>query len=583
MSTAYTADAPALGVARPRISRLELRLRRLVVVGGPLLVGLIVALPVVLILLNSFNIAQPGREAVYGAQNWLRAFSDPTALEALWNTIALGVVRTAISLPIALALTWLIARSDMPGRAWIEVLCWLGIFLPQLPLTLGWILLLDPRNGLINTTLDQLGLVDGALFNIYSFWGIVWVHLASSSIFYKVVLLVPIFRRVGADLEEAARTCGASQLLATVRVTIPLLAPAVLGVTVLAFVRSLEVFEVELLLGKPANISVYSTRIYDLFREQPPRVGEATALGFVFLLVLAGLALLYQSYVRGKSYTTVTGRGYSSAAVRLGRWRWPISIACFGFFAIALAAPLVFLVLGSFMRRYGFFQLANPYTLSHWQNLFGDPVFFSSVRNTLILAAGAAVIVVVLYSLVAYALVRVRSPLLRVADTLMWLPWAVPGMLMSLGLLWLALGTPLRGVLYGSLMGIILALAIKDSPLSTKFFKASFLQIGRELEECARVTGATWFQTYRRVLLPLLIPTAITVGLLSFLSAIRDVSTAVLLYSAQSRPLSILMLEYSFSGELERGTAIGVLVTVFVLLVTLVARWLGFRLSRERV
>jgi iron(III) transport system permease protein len=221
--------------------------------------------------------------------------------------------------------------------------------------------------------------------------------------------------------------------------------------------------------------------------------------------------------------------------------------------------------------------------LSHWQNLFGDPVFFSSVRNSLILAAGASVIVVLLYSLVAYALVRVRSRLLRVADLLMWLPWAVPGILMSLGLLWLALGTPLRGVLYGTLMGIILALAIKDSPLSTQFFKSAFLQIGRELEECARVTGASWFQTYRRVLLPLLVPTAITVGLLSFLSAIRDVSTAVLLYSAQSRPLSILMLEYSFSGELERGTAIGVLVTVFVLIVTIAARWLGFRLSRERV
>jgi iron(III) transport system permease protein len=199
----------------------------------------------VLLLVNSFNIAPPGREAVYGAQNWLRAFSDPTALAALWNTVALGAVRTAISLPLALALTWLIARSDMPGRSWIELLCWLGIFLPQLPLTLGWILLLDPRYGLVNATLNQAGLTEGSLFNIYSFWGIVWVHLASSSIYYKVVLLLPAFRRVGAALEEAARTCGANQLVATLRVTIPLLAPAVLGVTVLAFVRSLEVFEVD--------------------------------------------------------------------------------------------------------------------------------------------------------------------------------------------------------------------------------------------------------------------------------------------------------------------------------------------------
>jgi iron(III) transport system permease protein len=205
LSTAYAVDAPPLAPGNPKISRLELRLGRLVIVGVPLLVALIVASPVVLLLVNSFNIAPPGREAVYGAQNWLRAFSDPTALAALWNTVALGAVRTAISLPLALALTWLIARSDMPGRSWIELLCWLGIFLPQLPLTLGWILLLDPRYGLVNATLNQAGLTEGSLFNIYSFWGIVWVHLASSSIYYKVVLLLPVFRRVGAALEEAAR------------------------------------------------------------------------------------------------------------------------------------------------------------------------------------------------------------------------------------------------------------------------------------------------------------------------------------------------------------------------------------------
>jgi iron(III) transport system permease protein len=564
-------------------SRLGLRTRSLIAVGAPLLVGVVVALPLALLLLNSFNLAQPGREPVYGVTNWIVAFSDPSAITAVWNTAALGAVRTALSLPIALTLTWLIARSDMPGRSVIELLCWLGVFLPLLPLTLGWILLMDPGYGLINAALEQTGLVRGSVFNIYSFWGIVWVHIASSSVYYKVVLLLPFFRRVAAAFEEAARTCGANQFVTIIRVTIPLLAPAVLGVTVLSFVRSLEVFEVELLLGRPANISVYSTRIYDLFRTQPPHIGEATALGFIFLIVLVGLAVLYQWYLRGKVFTTVTGHGYSTAPARLGRWRWVASAACFAFFGVALAAPLAFLVLGSFMRRYGFFQLANPFTLNHWQNLFGDPVFFSSIRNSIILAAATAVVVIAVYSVVAYAIVRRPSPLLRVTDLLMWMPWAVPGILMSLGLLWLALGTPLRTVLYGSLLGIILAFVIKDSPLSTQFFKVAILQIGPQLEEAARVTGASWRQMYVRVLVPLLIPTAITVGLLSFLSAIRDVSTSVLLYSASSRPLSILMLEYSFSGEMERGTAIGVLVTAFVLVVTICARWLGFRVSRDRV
>jgi iron(III) transport system permease protein len=298
------------------------------------------------------------------------------------------------------------------------------------------------------------------------------------------------------------------------------------------------------------------------------------------MLVLAGLN---QWYLRGKAFTTVTGTGFSAAPVRLGRWRWPISLACYAYFAISLAAPLAFLVLGSFMRRYGFFQIANPFTLDHWGVLFSDPAFLPSAKNSLIIASCVAIGGMILYSFVAYAIVRNKSIATRVADILVWIPWAVPGILLSLGLLWLFLATPLRVGLYGTLLGIIVALIMKDSPLSTQFYKAGILQLGAELEQSARVCGASWWTTYIKVLLPLLAPTAVTVGLLAFLSAIRDISTTVLLYSAQSRPLSILMMEYGFTGQMERSAAIGVLVTIFVLGVTLGARSFGLRVARERV
>jgi iron(III) transport system permease protein len=298
---------------------------------------------------------------------------------------------------------------------------------------------------------------------------------------------------------------------------------------------------------------------------------------------MLGLAWLYQRTIRGRSYVTVTGKSYSTKPIKLGRRGWFGTAFCFGYLGIALAAPLGFLVTGSFMRRYGFFQISNPFTMAHWHDLVSDPVFFSSIRNSLTIAVGVAVLVVVVYSLVAYRLVRGPSKLTRLTDLLMWIPWAVPGILMSLGLLWLFLGTPLRAALYGTLFGIMVAMVIKESPFSTLFFKTGLMQIGAELEESARVGGASWFRTYWRILLPLLAPTAVTVGLLAFLSAIRDISTSVLLYSPQSRPLSILMLEYSFAGEMERGAAIGVMVTAFVLVVTIGARALGFRMARERV
>lgn len=552
--------------------------------AAPLVVGAIVALPLVLLLVNSLNTATPGQPAAFGIRDWVQAFGDATAIRSFWYTVGLGAVRIAIALPIGLTMAWLIGRTDMPGRTIVELLCWTGIFLPALPLTFGWILLMDPQFGLVNMALKQaLPFLHGSVFNIYGFWGIVWVHLASTTPYYMVILLLPSIRRVAAALEEAARMSGASQLRTVLRITLPVLAPAVLGIALLSFVRSLEAFEVELVIGKPAGISVYSTRIYDLVHDQPPRFGEATAVGFLFLVVMLILAWLYQRLIAGRSFVTVTGKSYSAMPTKLAAWRWPAAGACFGFLTVAQAAPLTFLVLGSFMRRYGFFSIQNPFTLAHWHDLFADTAFLSSVRNSLTIAVGVAVLVMLVYSTVAYRIVRGSPRVGRLTEVLLWVPWAVPGVLMSLGLLWLFLGTPLRSVLYGTLLGIIVAVVIKESPFSTLFFKTGLLQIGTELEESARIGGASWARTYFRIMLPLLAPTAITVGLLSFLSAIRDISTTVLLYSPTSRPLSILMLEYSFAGEMERGACIGVMVTAFVLLVTIGARSLGFRLARERV
>lgn len=555
--------------------------RLLAALGVPFLVVLGVGLPVLLLVINSFNTSRPGRAATYGLENWIAAFSEPGILAALWNSVTLGATRTLISLPIAMGLTWLITRSDLPGRGWLEGLCWLGIFVPALPLTLGWILLLDGRFGVVNVWWRGLGLTSGPLFDVNSFWGIVWVHLASSTIYYKVILLAPAFRRMGAAMEEAGRMAGANQFTTVRRITIPVLAPAVLAVLVLSFLRSLEAFEVEMLLGRPVGIFVYSTKIYDFVREDPPQFGSATALGSVFLVLLLALAVVYQSYLRGRQYTTVTGSGYSTRPASLGRWRYVISGTCFLIFAGSMAAPLAFLVLGSFMRRYGFFGIPNAYTATHWQEVLKDPVFLSSALNSLVIATATAFLVVLLYSGIAYFIVRGGQVTGRFVDLLVWLPWALPGILMGLGLLWLFLSTPLRAVLYGTLGGIVVALVIKDSPLSTQLFKAAYAQIAREMEESARICGASWLRTYWRVYLPLLAPTAITVWLLSFVSAFRDISVPVLLYSNSSRPVSILLLEYSFTGALERGAAIGVMMTLFIIPIMVVARWWSGRVTRE--
>lgn len=546
--------------------------------------ALVMGLPVIFLFLGSFNLAAPGKEAVYGVQNWVRAFSDPGTLSALWMSFSLSVVRLIPALILAVLMAWLIARTDMPGGHTLEFLCWLAFFVPDFPLVLAWILLLDPNFGFVNTLARSLPFVDGPIFNPYSFWGIIWVHTAVSGIWFKVMLLTPIFRQLGASFEEAARVSGANNATTLWRITLPVLSPMILAIAVLSFIRGLQSFNTELLLGTPVKIYVYSTRIYDYIRQEPPSFGEATALGSVFLGVLAVLLFFYWRYLRGqRKFTVVTGQGYSTMKVKLGKWRYVAFGGCIFYFLVTMLLPLVFLVIGSFMRRYGFFNIKSPFTVAHWHNLFADPIFMVSLKNSLIIATVTALGGILLYSSVAYILVsrRTRIGTSMALESFCWLPHVMPGILMSLGLLWIFLVTPLRTVLYGTVWGIALALMISDSPVTTQAFKAAFLQLGPDLEEAARVTGASWRYTYRRILLPLVAPIAAAVGLLNFGSALTSITTPVLLYSAKSRPLSILLLEYSFAGELERGAALGLLITVFMCFMMLIGRKLGLQLIRS--
>ena len=563
-------------------SVMRLRLRPIRIAEFSFLVFLIAAmgLPLIFLLTGSFNLAAPGKPAVYGFDNWQRAFTDPGTVSALWMSFSLSVVRLIPAMILSVVFAWLIARTDMPGGKWIESVCWIAYFVPDFPLVLAWILLLDPNFGFLNTLAKSLPFVDGAIFNPYSFWGIVWVHTSTGGIWFKVMLLVPVFRRLGATLEEAARVAGANTTTMLWRITLPVLAPMILAVSVLSFIRGLQSFNTELLLGTPSGIYVYSTKIYDFLHREPRAYGEATALGSVFLLVLAILLFFYWRYLSGnKKFTVVTGQGYSTMRVKLGKWRYVALGGCMLYVVIMMLLPLTFLVIGSFMRRYGFFNINSPFTLNHWHNMLADPIFLVALKNSLIIATVTAVGGILLYSALAYLLVSRRTITAPLLESLCWMPHVLPGILLSLSVLWLFLATPLRYFLYGTVWGIALALILGDSPVTTQAFKAGLLQLGADLEESARVSGASWAYTYRRILLPLLAPIAAAVGLMNFGSALTSISTPVLLYSHQSRPLAILLLEYSFTGELERAAALGLLVTLIIGAMMLIGRKLGLQLS----
>ena len=572
------APTDTVQTSRPRGFSLSLEPATLLIALLFGVVALLVLTPLFLMLLNSFQLGRPGEPIVYGLEGWRQAFHDPSMLSALWNTVSLAVTRQAIALVIGVMLAWLIARTDLPWKNGLEFVFWVSFFLPSLPVALGWILLLDDKFGLLNRWLQALPFINNAVFNVYSFWGIVWVHM-TTTLGVKVLLLAPAFRNLDATLEESSRSCGASTLGTVFRVVIPLMMPAILVSTILGVIRSMEAFEIELLLGVPIGLFVYSTKIRDMVSYEPPEYAPATALGTMFLVVLLALVAFQRWYVGRRMFRTVTGRGFSTRVVALGRWRWPI------FWLVALIAfsvtftPVIMLGMGTFMRAFGYFDIPNPWTLENWQRVLSDPFLVQSVRNTIVVGLGTAGAGVVFYGLIAYVVVKTRFAGRAILDFLSWLPWAIPGILMGLALLWTVFQTRVLLFLYGSVYLLMLALFIKSMPFGVQITKSVLLQIGPELEEAARISGGSWIQCYRRILLPLLTPTFIVVGLVCFMSAARDISTVVLLGSAQSRTMALLALDYAFGGQFERGSVVAFMTSILVIVIAMLARTIGGRVG----
>jgi iron(III) transport system permease protein len=546
-----------------------------------LLLGLVMVLvlyPVVLILLGSFQTSRPDEPVTYSLAAWLSVLTDPSLLWPVWNTIKVTVARQAIALPLAILLAWILARTDIPGSHWLEFLFWVGFFLPALPVTLGWIMLLDPKFGLLNQLLTLLPFVDRGPFNIYSFWGIVWAHLGTSTIAIKVMLLTPAFRNLDATLEEASKVSGASTMGTLGRVVVPIMLPALSVVLLLSIVHSLQSFELEMILGAPFHFYVFSTRIYLLLHQEPQLFQAATALSSLILGLMLPLIALQRWAVGRRSYTTVTSQ-FKGHKVQLGRWRLPAFFLVSAVALLITVIPFAFLVLATFMKLFGFFNVADPWTRLHWHRVFRDPVFVASIRNTLVLAGGTALVAVVLCTLMAYIVVRTRFVGRAALDFTAWLPATLPGIIVGLGLLWMVLGTPLLRPLYGSILLMILATVIATMTTSVQIIKANFAQLGFDLEEAARACGGSWWQAFRYVLLPLITPTLLLVGALSFISAARNVSTVALVATSRVRPLSLMQLDLMVDGRYESAAVVGVVVVAMTTGIALIARMFGLRLG----
>ena len=543
--------------------------------------------PVILIGINSFNTA-PNiiAPATYGFDNWRTAFQDPDILRAVWNTFVIFGVATAIDFPISVVIAWSLARVRMPFTYGLEFLFWVAFLVPGISVTVGWMLLADPDFGFINIALSSLPFIefDEGPFNIFSLAGIIWVHIMGRGIAAGVVLLTPAFRNMDMSLEEAGRVSGASTLRTMIRVTLPLMVPAMVVVFAVRFARMFESFETEQLLGVPFGFFVYSTKLVELARISPVNFPAATALGSIVLILVAFIIPIQRWLLNRRQYTTVTG-SFKPGRIDLGLWSWVLFAGIIFVLLLLILAPLFSLLLASFMRRTGIFILDPIFTLEHYRFVFGSGQFWESVRNTLTLASWAAIMSPLLFSMLAYLIVRTNWMGRNVLDSLIWVSAVIPGVLSGLGLLWLFLKTPFLVPLYGSLIPLMLVVLVQGNTTGVQLSKAFFLQIGRDMEEQARVAGAGWWRTYFTIWLRLMMPLLVFLAVFNFMLAATTVSSIILIAPRGTQTLSILALDLSTPGfgEREAGGIVSLIIMLLSVGVALSARSLGMRLGiRER-
>jgi iron(III) transport system permease protein len=552
------------GPQRPAHSRGYLYL-----VPALLLVGFFVVSPLSNLVVASFHL---------GA--WHSLFADPMLADAVVNSIGLGAVEQLISLGVGTWVAWLLARSDIPGSRWLEFGFWTGLFMPPLSATLAWLLLLGGSSGWVNRALSLLPFVQGPLFNLYSWWGIVWVHLVTSGIAFKVFLLTPLFAALNSSLTESARASGARPLQVLYRVIVPAIGPALVLAGLIGLIRSMQSFEVELVLGQPIGVDVYSTVVYRAMTREPPLQSLASVLAIAFVASVAPLVVMQLAYARGAC--AQIGGKFQFRRFPLGRWRWP----AFGVITVLLlliaVTPGVFLALSTFMRIFGLLDMAHPWTADNWSHAIADRDVLRACWNTMRLGLLSAVLGTAVFSGLAYLSLRARSRLAGILDFLTWLPILAPGMVLGLGLLEMFSSNPALHPLYGTIWTLVIAVLLSTMTVGTQLLRTSLAQTAAELEEAAWASGASRRQTMRRILAPMITQSLAVVALEIFATANGIVGVIALLGTGPMQPLSILQLNLFTSGQLETAGVVGVVIVTLSVASALLARLIGARAGLER-
>jgi iron(III) transport system permease protein len=567
------------------------RLARIIAIRAPrfelkwLIIGACVALtlylgvvPLAFLLWQSFFTPQSAAKAAeFTLGNYREAYASAETWTLFWNSVQFSTGTAALAFALGTLLAWMNERTNTPFKSLFFALSIIPLIIPGILFTVAWILLGSPKIGLINLALQKLFDTDAVFVNVYSMAGMIWVDALHYSPM-AFLLMTAAFRAMDPALEESAVMSGASVLQVVRKVTLPLVWPAIFATLLILFVRAIESFEVPALLGLPVGIQVFTSAIYQAVHRYPSQIGLASSYA-VTLLAITTVGVYFQSRLssRGNRYANMTGKGFRPRLIDLGRWRY-LTVAIFlAYFLLIVVLPFAVLLWSSFQKFYSVpsMEAMQRLTLEPYRTILGYPSLARSVWNSLLLAVGTATIVMLVTAVICWIVVKTRLRGRWLLDNIASLPMVFPGIVLGLSIMILYLYFPI-GV-YGTIWIMLIAYVTRFMPYGLRYNTTSMLQIHKELEESAAMSGASWATSFRRIILPLLKPGLVAGWIYIVIVSIRELSSSILLYSPGSEVISILIWELWENGQYVELSALGVMFIIGLFFLVLIAQLIGKR------
>lgn len=556
-----------------RLSRILGDGRIMLFVALSLFVAITIVYPLFQVVWRSFRV-----DEAWSLANYAEVFLRPRNFVAIWNSLWVSVIATALSVVIGVLAAFLVMRTDLPWKQGFGLLLVLPFAIPPLFSAMGWVQLAGPV-GLFAQGWRQIFGPGPVPWNIYSPGGIIFVLAVSN---YPLVFLTVAgaLQRVDPSLEEAARTAGVGTLRIMRDITLPLVKPAIYGGALLAFVSSIDNFGIPAVLGMRAQFYVLTTRIYEALTI--PNMALATAMS-VLLVLVALVSMLGFRYAEGarSRYAVISGKSVTPNVIRLGRARPHITAGLSLVVVIVVLMPLFALGLTSVLRFWGAPLIAENFTLAHYTAVLNAAGARRGIVNSLFLAAAAATILIVVTALISYLNVKARMRGAGTLDALGLIPFALPGSVIGVAMILAWSNPPIGPTLYGTIWILLIAYIMRYMAFGLQTTRASLAQIHDSLEEAGQAAGAGRLRVIRDITFPLLRPGMVAGWILIFISAFNELTVSVLIWTSGAETIGVWIFLMQDSGHTGRASALAVLTLPVILVLYLAMRWFARREERR--